>query len=103
MAATIDTAKLRPECSLDNVICDFSVDMLNVNVYMRRSGLWSHQFLGDGARCSRSRHLGRRGHAERVTIAAGDERLTGGRADRGRVEPMVLQAIGRDPLDVRGL
>ncbi len=49
----------------------------------------------------RRREFGDGAHAGRVVVAAGQERLPGGRAQRGGVEPVVLEAGGRQFLKVR--
>ena len=43
----------------------------------------------------RGRHLGDRAHADRMMVSAGQQRLARGRAQSGRMEAVVLQAVGR--------
>ena len=54
-------------------------------------------FLGPDAVVARRRrrHLGDRAHADGVMVSTGEKRLARRRAQSGRVEPIVLQPIGR--------
>ncbi len=49
------------------------------------------------------RHLGDRGEADRVVVAAGEQRCPARRAQRGRVEVGVAQPARREFADVRGI
>jgi hypothetical protein len=60
----------------------------------RGDGVGQHR----GRAGRRGRELGDVAHARRVMIAPGQQRLPGGRAQRGGVEPVVLEAIGGKPL-----
>ena len=63
----------------------------------RRRSVRAHRAVARGRR----RDLGDGAHADGVVVAAGQQRLPGGRTERGRVEAGELQALRREPLGVR--
>ena len=64
----------------------------------RRLGVRSQRAVARGRR----RGLGDAAHPDRVVVAAGEQCLPGGSAQRSGVEPVVLQAAGGQPLGSRG-